>query len=88
MKIQYAKIVFIKSNNIQGAETMLFPFRVIESKISQRNEFDLTTGYQPTHSLFYLKRGSFDIEINNVKEKICEGDCVLLPDYIFSVGMW
>lgn len=61
---------------------MKFPYKVIESKISKRNQFDVTDGYQPTHSLFYLKKGNFDIEINGKSERLNEGECFLLPDYI------
>ncbi len=61
---------------------MKYPYKVIESKISRRNQFDVTDGYQPTHSLFYLKKGNFDIEINGVSERLNEGECFLLPDYI------
>ncbi len=62
---------------------MQFPFRIIESRISTRNEFDVTDGYQPTHALFYIKKGSFNIEINGVKEEIRSGDCLVLPDYLY-----
>lgn len=61
---------------------MSFPFKIIESKISNRNEFNLIDGHQPTHALFYLKKGRFYIEIDGAKEEIQAGDCVILPDYI------
>lgn len=61
---------------------MHFPFKIIESKYSSRSEFRLTDGHQPTHALFYLKKGSFSIEINGKKEKISTGDCYILPDYV------
>lgn len=61
---------------------MLFPFKIIESRYSNRNEFHTTDGYQPTHALFYLKKGSFDIEINEMKETVSTGDCYILPDYL------
>lgn len=61
---------------------MQFPFKIIESKYSTRSEFHATEGYQPTHALFYLKKGSFVIETNEVKEKVSAGDCYILPDYI------
>lgn len=62
---------------------MKYPFKIIESKISSRSEFDVLDGYQPTHALFYLKKGSFSMEIDGAKEKIEAGDCVILPDYIY-----
>ena len=62
---------------------VIYPFKVIESSISTRKQFDLTDGYQPSHALFYLKKGSFVIEINGRKEKINAGECVLLPDYVY-----
>ena len=61
---------------------MRFPFKIIESKISNRKQFDLVDGHQPTHALFYLKQGQFTMEIGTQKEKIQAGDCVILPDYI------
>ena len=61
---------------------MQFPFRIIESRYSTRNEFHSTDGCQPTHALFYLKKGSFMIEINGVKEIVSAKDCYILPDYI------
>ncbi len=62
---------------------MLFPFKIIESRISSRDQFDILEGYQPTYALFYLKKGNFEIEIGGIKEKIGVGDCVILTDYIF-----
>ena len=61
---------------------MQFPFKIIESKISSREQFEMVDGYQPTHSLFYLKKGSFEIELDGSKEQIKKGDCFILPDYI------
>ena len=62
---------------------MNFPFRIIESKISTRNEFDVTEGYQPTHALFFIKKGSFRIEHDGTTEDIVPGDCLILPDYLY-----
>ena len=62
---------------------MIFPYKIIESKISTRKEFVQTNGYQPTYALFYLKKGEFTIEINGITQQLGAGDCVLLPDYIF-----
>lgn len=61
---------------------MQFPFKIIESRHSSRSEFHTTDGYQPTHALFYLKKGSFVIEIDGIKEKVSAGDCYILFDYI------
>lgn len=61
---------------------MHFPFKIIESKYSFREEFRLTDGHQPTHALFYLKKGSFSIQINDAKDKVCAGDCYILPNYV------
>ncbi len=62
---------------------MQFPFKVIESTTTTRNKFDTTDGYQPTHALFYLKKGVFEIETNGVKQKISKGDCYILPDFVY-----
>ncbi len=61
---------------------MKFPFKIIESRYSKRDEFHTTDGFQPTHALFYLKKGSFVIEIDGIKEKVSAGDCYILFDYI------
>lgn len=61
---------------------MSFPFKIIESEISSRKQFELVDGHQPTHALFYLKKGSFMVEIDGIKDEISAGDCVILPDYI------
>lgn len=62
---------------------MLFPYKIIDSKISTREEFEQVEGYQPSHALFYLKSGSFAIEIDGKSEKIVAGECVILPDYVY-----
>lgn len=62
---------------------MEFPFRIIESTISTRSEFDLTEGYQPTYALFFIKKGSFRIEHDGITENIVPGDCLILPDYLY-----
>ena len=54
---------------------MEFPFTVIESTSTSRNEFDMADGYQPTHALFFLKKGSFEIEKKlkgNFEKKNCD----------------
>ena len=62
---------------------MQFPFKIIESKYTSRNEFHMTDGCQPTNALFFLKKGSFSIQINDNREKISEGDCYIIPDYVY-----
>ncbi len=61
---------------------MKFPFTFIELKYTDRSEFHATEGCQPTHALFYLKKGRFKIEINGKEEIVSMGDCYILPDYI------
>lgn len=61
---------------------MLFPYKIIESRILTRNQFLLVEGHHATHALFYLKKGNFSIEINEQKEELSAGDCLILPDYI------
>ena len=49
---------------------MQFPFRIIESSMTNRYQFDMVDGYQPTHAFFYLKKGGNKmnaiIEIKNL----------------------
>ena len=61
---------------------MEFPYRIIESRMSTREEFVVTEGCQPTHALFYLKKGCFVMEQDGVTDEIRAGDCVILPDYV------
>ena len=42
----------------------------------------MTDGHQPTHALFYLKSGSFEITTNGIRQKISKGECYILPDYV------
>jgi len=59
-----------------------YPYKNIETRMSTREEFVVTDGCQPTHALFFLKKGCFVMEQNGVKEEIGAGDCVILPDYV------
>lgn len=62
---------------------MEFPFRIIESRMTKREEFALTDGCQPTHALFFLKKGCFVMEQDGKRDEIRAGDCVILPDYVY-----
>ena len=62
---------------------MQYPFKVIESKYTTRKEFDVTDGHQPTHEVFYLKKGRFEIETEGGTEEVKAGDCYILPDYVY-----
>lgn len=61
---------------------MHLPFEIIESKMTYRKQFEMVEGYQPSHALFYLKKGSFFVEIDGQKEEVYPGECVILPDYV------
>lgn len=61
---------------------MEFPYKIIEGKMATRNEFSLTEGVQPTWAIFYLKQGSFVLNINGKNEFINSGDFVIFPDDI------
>lgn len=61
---------------------MKMPIKLVELRQAQRSEFHLMDGYQPTHAFFYLKEGSFEVEIDGKKEKVTKGDCYIIPDYI------
>ena len=62
---------------------MEYPFKIIESKISERSEFTMTDGKQPTHALLYVKEGKFVMKMDGgVQENVTEGDCVIFPDYV------
>jgi hypothetical protein len=76
LTIQYAIIIYIKSYKF-GREENGVPTRVISAYVTQRNEFQVTNGYQPTNSLFYLLEGSFSCAWNEKEELVRAGDVVL-----------
>lgn len=61
---------------------MEIPFEFIECKITERDEFELTYGKQPTYALFYLKKGSFKLKIDESETVLNEGDCAIFSDDI------
>jgi AraC-like DNA-binding protein len=58
------------------------PFIFIETKMSRREEFEITAGRQPTFALLYLKEGSFSLEIGGEKAILRAGDCAVFSDDI------
>lgn len=56
------------------------PFIFIESKITERQEFDITEGRQPTCALLYLKEGSFSLRFGQESTIIRQGDCAIFSD--------
>lgn len=56
------------------------PFYIIRSRMHETERFSITDGMQPTHALFYIKDGSFEMNINGKTEEIKAGDCVIFPD--------
>lgn len=58
------------------------PFKFIECKISERNEFQITEGYQPTYALIILKEGSFRLKINDTETIVGKNDCAIFSDDI------
>lgn len=58
------------------------PFKFIYSGITNREEFHMGEGYQPTDAVFYLKSGEFDIDFGDKQERIRCGDCCILPGNI------
>ena len=58
------------------------PFVFIEYKTTSRNEFEVTSGRQPTNALFFLKKGSFKLTIDGAERIVKDGDCVILSDDI------
>ena len=58
------------------------PFIFIESKITNRDEFEITEGRQPTCALLYLKEGSFSLRFGKESTIIQSGDCAVFSDDI------
>ena len=57
---------------------MEFPYTIIEGKMAERSEFDMTDGCQPTWAFFYLKHGSFRLCFNGNETVVNEGEAVIL----------
>lgn len=62
---------------------MEIPFKIIESKMAVREQFDIAEGTQPTYALFYLKKGRFVTETAGKREQVAAGDCYLLSDAVY-----
>ena len=56
------------------------PFILIDGKLTEREEFTVRSGHQPTNSLFYLKEGEFSLLLNGKKSLIKAGDTVIFDD--------
>ena len=50
---------------------------IIDSYVTQRDEFQLLSGYQPFDSLFYVIRGSFSCDFGSGEEIIGAGDIAI-----------
>ncbi len=61
---------------------MEYPFEFIESKIARRQKFDISKGNHPTYALFFMKSGSFTLDMDGKKIIIKSGDCVIFPEHI------
>lgn len=56
------------------------PFEFIEYKMQRLKEFKITEGHQPTYALFFLKEGSFSLNIGGEQTVVRENDCVVFSD--------
>ncbi len=64
---------------------MEYPYEFIDLRLAKREQFDVDIGRQPTHALFYMKEGSFSLDIGGQRELITSGDCVIFnEDIAFS----
>ncbi len=48
-----------------------------DSYLTTREEFELTSGYQPIDSLFYVKNGSFSYKTENGEHTVKSGDFII-----------
>lgn len=58
------------------------PFKFIECKISQKDQFQLTEGHQPTYALLFIKKGSFLLKMNNAETVVGKNECAIFSDDI------
>ncbi len=56
------------------------PFILIDGKVTEREQFTVKEGHQPTNSLFYLKEGEFSLLLDGKKSVIKAGDTVIFND--------
>ena len=50
---------------------------LIAAYVTEREEFQMNEGYQPTNSLFYILKGRFLCEIDQEKSVVEAGDVVI-----------
>lgn len=50
---------------------------LLAAYVTEREEFQLTNGYQPQNSLFFLQKGSFFCNMNEKEETVCAGDAII-----------
>lgn len=61
---------------------MEYPFEFIDLRLAKREKFVTNVGYQETDALFYMKEGSFRLDIGDKHELITSGDCVIFNEDI------
>ena len=59
---------------------MTKPFILINSELTKRKEFRITSGVQPTYAFLYIKSGSFALKMHGQKTVISKGDAVIFSD--------
>ena len=56
------------------------PFTLIDCRMAERREFQLTDGIQPTWALLHIREGSFTLDYGCGAETISAGDTVIFSD--------
>lgn len=56
------------------------PFKFIEYKNTQRDEFQVTEGHQPTYALLFIKQGSFLLKMDGKETVVGKNECAIFPD--------
>jgi hypothetical protein len=67
-------IFYIKSNKWRSLDMIA---QLADSYLTTREEFELTSGYQPIDSLFYVKKGSFLYKTENGEFIAKSGDFII-----------
>lgn len=57
--------------------------KFLDIHIANREQFEITDGFQPVSSIFYLLSGCFEIEISGKVYNVRSGDVFYLPDNLF-----
>lgn len=67
---------------VGGKIVVIQPFGLIDLRTVKIDEFQVSEGFQPTHAIFVVKSGSFEIDFGSGFQRAFANDIVILPNYV------